>query len=128
MTSARLILMLIPEHFSWCLQPLGLFVVKRLGANKLGALRVQTGDPIAQAFATGVLRAGHAHEVTPSAEVARPALGLVNVHKVLKVSNRQKPKPVCKHRTTNVFAENLTKRGSSRPSSCRRASKRLNQK
>ena len=95
---------------------------------KLGFLRIQARNQVAQTFAPRELRVGHTNEVAPCGEVPRPAVGLVLVDEVFEVSKRHEAQHLCKHRSTRVHAANLSKRGNSTPSWQIRVSNRRNRK
>ena len=95
---------------------------------KLGFLRIEARNQVAQTFASRELRVGHANEVAPCGEVPRPAVGLVLVDEVFEVSKRHEAQHLCKHRSTRVHAENLPKRGKGKPWRQIRVSNRRNRK
>jgi hypothetical protein len=53
---------------------------------ELGALRVQTRDQVAQAFASGELRIDHAKQLTPSREVSDAVVRRVPIDQMLEMT------------------------------------------
>ena len=87
---------------------------------ELGALRVQTSNQIAQAFASGELRIHHAKEMTPGREVLDAMVRRVPIDQMLEMTEWNEIQQLCENRPAAIhgvasFAKKIGKDTAQKP-------------